>query len=118
MNLLIASLAYVQSSHPCKSVAHISKLAIPKEVKIDVTSTLPDGTTFNNVHELKKLLLLEKDKLAEELLKSISSYALGRSIQFSDQTNIDKMLAKLKPSDYPVRSMIKEIAHSEMFQTK
>lgn len=88
------------------------------QVKIDPSSTMPSGKSFQNIFELKTLLLTEKDQLAEELVKSILSYGLGRTIQFSDQPHVDTILKKLKKEDYRVKSIIKEIALSELFRKK
>ncbi|MGJ8678640.1 MAG: DUF1588 domain-containing protein [Akkermansiaceae bacterium] len=89
-----------------------------KQVQIDSSSTMPNGASFKNVTELKKLLIVEKEQLAEELVKSIMSYGLGRTILFSDQPQIDTILRKLRKDDFRVRSMIKEVALSELFRKK
>ena len=87
-----------------------------KPVPIEPGGTLPDGLAFNSVQELKKVLLAHEDALARELLESILAYALGRTVEFSDADDVDAMLAKLKPDDYRVRSMIREIALSPLFR--
>ena len=89
-----------------------------KSVPIQPGGTLPDGSTFTNVIELKKVLLTYEDKLAKELLESLLAYALGRTVEFSDADDVESLLTKLKPDRYRVGSMIREIALSPLFRTK
>ncbi len=88
------------------------------QVPIQPGGTLPDGTVFANVKELKKVLLLQDEQLAEELIESMLAYALGRTIEFSDADDVAKLVAKLKVNDFRVRSMVREIALSKLFQTR
>ena len=87
-----------------------------KEVPIEPGGTLPGGLSFGNAQELKKALLAHEDALARELLESMLAYALGRTVEFSDADDVEAMLAKLKPDDYRLRSMIREIALSPLFR--
>ena len=89
-----------------------------KDVPIQPGGTLPDGTAFTNIIELKKALLNQQDALAKELTTSILTYALGRTTSFTDQDAIDTILLTLKENNYPIRDMIKEIALSSLFKTK
>ena len=89
-----------------------------KPVEIDPSSSLPDGSTFTSVQELKSVLMVHKDQLAEELVESIMGYALGRTIEFSDSDDVAEILGKLKPGNYGVRSMIREIALSKLFRSR
>ena len=89
-----------------------------KSVPIQPGGTLPDGSSFTNVIELKKVLLTYEDKLAKELLESLLAYALGRTVEFSDADDVESLLTKLKPDRYRVGSMIREIALSPLFRTK
>jgi len=89
-----------------------------KDVPIQPGGTLPSGAAFNDVNDLKTVLLEEKSQLAEELVESLLAYALGRTVEFSDADDVGQLLQKLKREDYPVRSMIHEIAASPLFRTK
>ncbi|WP_018970555.1 DUF1592 domain-containing protein [Rubritalea marina] len=89
-----------------------------KELPVDPTSSLPDGSKFTNIHELKDLLLEKDDLVARELVVSMLSYALGRTVQFSDQNEVDAIMEQLKADDYPIGSMIKEVALSQLFKRK
>ena len=85
---------------------------------IEPGGTLPDGRKFSNVKELKSLLLEHDDKLAEELVKSVLSYGLGRTIEFSDTDDVEQILTKLKGDNYRTADLIREVAMSELFKKK
>ncbi len=87
-----------------------------QEVPIEPGGTLYDGSAFANVKELKQVLLAHEDSLAKELIQSMLTYALGRTIEFSDADDVEALLAKLKTDNYRVRSMIREIALSPQFR--
>ena len=89
-----------------------------KEVPIETGGRLPGGASFENVDGLKTVLLDQNEGLARELTEALLAYALGRTVEFSDSDDVEDILTKLKDSDYPVRSLIYEIAGSEFFKTK
>ena len=89
-----------------------------QSVPIDPASSLPDGSTFATVQELKAVLMRHEDQLAEELVESIMAYALGRTIEFSDSDDVAKILGRLKTANYGIRSMIREIALSQLFRSR
>ena len=89
-----------------------------KDVAIEPGGTLPGGEAFANVKELKAVLLKNEDQLAKELVESILAYSLGRTIEFSDSDDVEELLSRLKPQKYRIRSMIREIAMSDLFRRK
>lgn len=52
------------------------------------------------------------------MVESILTYALGQTIEFSDSNDIEQILNKLKADDYRMRSMIREIAKSDLFRRR
>ena len=89
-----------------------------EEVPIDPAGTLPNGSGFSTVQELKEVLIEQEDELAHQVVESLLTYALGRTIEFSDADNVEALLKKLRPESYRVRSIIREIALSPMFKSK
>ena len=89
-----------------------------KSVSIDPSSSLPDGSTFSTVQELKSVLMKHEDQLAEEYVASMMGYALGRTIELSDSDDVAKILSQLKSGNYGVRSMIREVALSQLFRRR
>jgi hypothetical protein len=89
-----------------------------KEVPIEPGGTLPDGSDFADVRELKSVLLEHDRDLAEQLVESMMTYGLGRTIEFSDIDDVEEILSNLEPGGYRIRSMMKEVALSPLFRLK
>ena len=89
-----------------------------KQVAIEPGGTLPDGSAFQDVKQLKTVLLKHEEQLAEELVESILTYGLGRTIEFSDADDVDAIMSRLKGRRYRVRSMIREVALSPLFKRR
>lgn len=85
---------------------------------IQPAGKLPNGKAFSDASSLKERLLEEKEQLAEELVESILSYAIGRTIEFSDSDHVAALVNRLKADDFRIRSMVREIASSKLFRTK
>ena len=85
---------------------------------VDPSGELPDGRAFQNVAELKQLLLQDDEQLARNLTRQLVIYATGAPIQFSDRAQIAKILARTRPASYGVRSIIHEIVQNDLFLNK
>ena len=91
----------------------------PKKVyPVDASGELPNGETFNGVHELKAALMKEKRTVAGSLLEGMLCYALGRDVSFTDLPMIEESLNELEKDNFPVRAMIKKIATSQSFLSR
>ena len=85
---------------------------------VDASGKLPDGRTFKDIGELKKLLLSDREQLARNLVRQLAIYATGAPIRFSDRRPIEVIISKSEPSDYGVRTLIRELISSELFLKK
>lgn len=84
---------------------------------VDSSGTMPDGRTFADIREYKRLLLEDETAMARSLTRLLMSYALGRQVGFSDRPAVEEILAKVKAKDYGLRSIIDEIVTSETFRS-
>ena len=89
-----------------------------KKQPIDAAGTLSDGSRFTDFHGLKLTLAKKEDTLARGLYEALSSYALGRRIEFTDREEIDAALKELKGKQYRLKDMILHITTSENFRSK
>ncbi len=85
---------------------------------VDCTGNLPDGRTFQDARELKARLLEDPAPIARNLARQLAVYATGAPVRFSDREQIERILQRTKATDYGVRSMVRELVQSELFQTK
>ena len=91
----------------------------PKKIyPVDASGELPNGETFKDVHGLKAALMKEERAVAASIFEGLLCYALGRDVSFTDLPMIEKSLNELEPDNFPVRTMIKRIVTSQLFQSR
>jgi mono/diheme cytochrome c family protein len=86
--------------------------------KVDPADMLPDGRRFQNIDDLKQLLLEDKDQLARGLTVKLVTYATGQLPDAADQPEIEAIVAKVRGTDYGFRTLIHEIVQRELFRRK
>ncbi|BDC52445.1 hypothetical protein F183_A47600 [Bryobacterales bacterium F-183] len=95
------------------------KFAFHYALPVDATGTLPDGSSFRDVREFKRVLLArEEDTVARNLARQLLVYATGAPPGFADRKRVDEILAGAKASGYGVRNMVHGIVQSSLFQAK
>ena len=86
---------------------------------VDAEAELPDGTRVAGVEGLREHLLTEgRGQFAEATVRRLLTYALGRTLDISDQQHIDDLTADFARNDYRLGDLIVAIVRSEPFQTK
>jgi len=85
---------------------------------IDPSHTLHHGEHFDNIHELKRLLVAHPERLAHNLASHFATYATGAAPTFADRDVIDAMVEGAKEHDYGVRSLLHEVVQSRLFRNK
>jgi hypothetical protein len=82
---------------------------------IDATGHMPDGASFTDLDDFRRLLLEDEDRFTRGLAENLLTYALGREVDFGDRPAIDKMLEELKANDGGLRDLIRGVVLSESF---
>ena len=102
-----------------KALKGINKSLPYVYVNADASTVLPDSTAIRDLNELKAYLLSNrKDEFAENVVRRMLSYALGRSLEFSDDEMVQQLTSSFQANDYRLASLIEEIVLCELFQTK
>jgi hypothetical protein len=83
---------------------------------VDSTGTLPDGRTFNDVRDLRRLLAADPDALARNLIRELLIYGTGVGLRYSDRAEIDAILSRVAARKYGLRSLLEEVAVSRIFR--
>jgi mono/diheme cytochrome c family protein len=94
------------------------RMPYSKGPPVDPADALPDGRRFENVDELKQLLLADLEQVARALTVKLLTYATGRAPDATDQPEVDAIVRKIRDKKYGLRSMIHEIVQSKAFQNK
>jgi hypothetical protein len=86
---------------------------------VAATVVLPDGREVAGAAGLRDYLAGErKQEFARSLVSRLLTYALGRSLELTDQTAVDQVLEQFAQDDYRLQGLIHKVVASEPFQTK
>lgn len=88
-------------------------------IPVDASSILPDGTKIDGLGELKKYLRENRRELfARAVVKRLSTYALGRSLDLGDRKSINELTSVFIDSEFQLNQLIVALVKSESFLTK
>ena len=85
---------------------------------VDPSGQMHDGRAFQEIGDLKRLLLEDERQIARNVTEQLVVYATGAPIHFSDRAAVEQILNATESSGYGVRSVIHEIVQSDMFRNK
>jgi hypothetical protein len=86
---------------------------------VNAEAELPDGERVDGMSDLKRYLLTKrKADFGRALAARMACYALGRSLELTDEDEIDRIAEDFASNDHRLRYLISRIARSELFQTK
>ena len=84
---------------------------------IDVRTRLPDGTEIDGLDGLRDYLgTTRRHTFVRQFCRKLLGYALGRSVQLSDEPLLDEMLQRLEESDYRFSVAVETIVLSDQFR--
>lgn len=83
---------------------------------VSAAAVLPDGTPVDGMKSLKSYLLTEcRDDIAENVLRRLLSYALGRRLSWRERYAVQDLMTHAKENGYKIRSMLTLICQSDLF---
>jgi len=85
---------------------------------VDSAGELPDGRTFRDIKEIKRLLVGDDVPVARNLARQLVVFATGAPVRFTDRAELEQILQRASERQYGVRTLVEEIVRSELFQTK
>lgn len=86
-------------------------------VDIDASGQLPDGTKFNGIDELKRVLSTDRrEQFVRCLIEKMMTYAVGRGIEYYDKCAVDKIVLDAKKQDFKFAYIVAGIIESDPFQ--
>lgn len=87
--------------------------------KPDVRGTLPNGTEFEGLSGLKRVVLEQRlEDLCRQVTSKMLSYALGRQLEYYDEPAIRRIVSAVETDGYRFRTLIHEIVSSYPFRYK
>ncbi|WP_417847250.1 DUF1592 domain-containing protein [Thalassoglobus sp.] len=85
---------------------------------IDASHELPSGEKFKDIKQFRSIVAAKPAELAKNVAEKLVSYGTGAPITFADRTQIEEIVAHTSKNNYGFRSIIEEVAASELFRTK
>ena len=86
---------------------------------VTTNTTLPDGFELAGVQDLKAYLLEHRrQQFARAFTSKVLSYALGRSLEITDEATLDELTTKFVEADYRIAQLVQLVVASEPFQSK
>ncbi|MHC4995180.1 MAG: DUF1585 domain-containing protein, partial [Planctomycetota bacterium] len=85
---------------------------------IDASGQLPNGQTFDNVVDFKRILAKRGDQFARCLTEKLLIYAMGRTLEATDRPHIDRIIDDLNKQGRGMADLVQLVVASELFKTK
>jgi hypothetical protein len=85
---------------------------------IDASAVLPDGTAFDGVDGLRRVLLSRSDLFVHTMTEKLLTYALGRGLEYYDQPAVRGIVRDAAKHDLRFSGLILGIVNSAPFQMR
>jgi hypothetical protein len=86
--------------------------------KVDASGELPGGGAFGDINELRLLILKDERGVARNLVRQLLMFGTGSGVRFGDRSRVEEILDRCAEGGYGIRSILLEIALSDLFQRK
>jgi len=85
---------------------------------IDASGALPDGTEFEGVNGLRRVLLGRSEAFITTMTEKMLTFALGRGVEYYDAPAVRRVTDGAASEDYRLSSLILGIVKSRPFQMR
>ena len=85
---------------------------------IDTSGTFPDGSKFQGILELRKILMSHPERFVATVTENLMTYALGRGVEYYDQPAIRKIVQQAAPGGYRWSSIVLGIVNCVPFEMR
>ena len=85
---------------------------------IDASGVMPDGRSFQDSVQFKRLLLEDRDQITRAFIGHLCTYALRRVLTIDDQDDLKAIEAEAKKSQYRVKDIVRAVAVSELMRKR
>jgi hypothetical protein len=85
---------------------------------IDSSGTLPDGAAIKGPGDLRRALAARPDRFVQAFTENLLTYALGRSLDYSDMPAVRSIVRGAEKDDYRFESIVLGIISSDAFRKR
>ncbi|HBV63566.1 MAG TPA: hypothetical protein DEF45_11140 [Rhodopirellula sp.] len=86
-----------------------------KKLPVDASGKLPSGEVFDDIRQLRTLLIERHETFTRSLTEKLMTYALGREVEVGDRPTIDRICEDMADPDQGLRDLIQAVVASESF---
>ena len=87
-------------------------------VPLDVSGTLPDGSTFEGPEGLRRALAGRTEDFVTTFTEKLLTYALGRGLEYYDRPAVREIRRQVEARDYRFSALAEAIADSVPFRLR
>jgi hypothetical protein len=88
-------------------------------IPVDSKTTLPGNHEIDGIAGLQKhLCTVRREQFVHALTSKFATYALGRSLEFGDESELEKIADRFAAEGFKLGSLIREIVESELFRNR
>lgn len=88
-------------------------------VKVSAETRVPSGPSIDGVMALKTYLMEHRKKdIAENVIRRLLTYAVGRQLTFRDRLEVESLLIKSQQQNFKLQEIIVAICQSNTFRRK
>jgi len=91
---------------------------IGEDPPIDASGVMPDGRSFKDSVQFKRLLIEDRERIARAFIEHLCTYALRRVLTVDDEDNLKLIEAEAKKSQYRVQDILRAVALSDLIQKR
>ncbi|MFT7515983.1 MAG: hypothetical protein ACI9QL_005219 [Candidatus Omnitrophota bacterium] len=85
---------------------------------VDASGELPDGRSFDDANDFKRLLMADLDAFNEAFIEKLAIYGLRRTVSFEDHDGLQAIAKASREKDYVLRDIVEAFVMSELFQKR
>jgi hypothetical protein len=86
-----------------------------RKLPVDASGQLPSGEKFDDITQLRTLLIERHEQFTRSLTEKLMTYALGRELEIGDRPSVDEILAELNSQEGGLRDLIRLVVLSKPF---
>lgn len=79
---------------------------------------MADDTPFEDIQDMKAILLKNPRQIARNILSQWIVYATGAPVSFADRKEVESMLDQCMPENYGLKSLLHALVQSSLFRKK
>ena len=87
-----------------------------KDLPVDASGKLPSGEAFDDIRQLRTLLIERHEQFTRSLTEKLMTYAIGRELEIGDRPSLDHILASMKSNEGGLRDLVRLIVISDTFR--